>query len=85
MVDRPFSFMTITSTHNPRIRSLRRLRTRKHRQEEGLFMAEGEDLLEAALAHGAPPRTVPLACGTAAPSCVTSKLEVPLKARTRAM
>ena len=58
MVDRPFSFMTITSTHNPRIRSMRKLRTRKQRQEEGLFMAEGEDLLEAALAHGAPPRTV---------------------------
>jgi TrmH family RNA methyltransferase len=49
---------TITSTHNARIRSLRKLRERKHRQEEGLFMAEGEDMLTAALAAGMAPRTV---------------------------
>ena len=36
---------TITSTHNPRIRALRKLRERKHREESGLFMAEGEDML----------------------------------------
>ena len=34
---------------------------------------------------GAPPRTVPLASGIAAPFSVTSRLDVPLKARTRAM
>ena len=49
---------TITSTHNPRIRALRKLRDRRHREEAGLFMAEGEDMLQAALAAGAPPRTV---------------------------
>jgi TrmH family RNA methyltransferase len=49
---------TITSTHNPRIRALRKLRERKHREESGLFMAEGEDMLDAALRHGAVPRTV---------------------------
>jgi TrmH family RNA methyltransferase len=49
---------TITSTQNPRIRSLRKLRERRHRAEAGLFMAEGEDMLAAALAAGAPPRTV---------------------------
>ena len=49
---------TITSTHNPRISALRKLRERKHREESGLFMAEGEDMLDAALRHGAVPRTV---------------------------
>ena len=49
---------TITSTHNPRIRSLRKLRDRRHRADEGLFMAEGEDMLAAALAAGTAPRTV---------------------------
>ena len=48
----------ITSTHNPRIRALRKLRDRRHREEAGLFMAEGEDMLETALRHGAVPRTV---------------------------
>ena len=49
---------TITSTHNARIRSLRKLRERRHRQEEGVFTAEGEDMLEAALAAGTAPRAV---------------------------
>jgi TrmH family RNA methyltransferase len=49
---------TITSPQNPRIRALRRLRERKHREQEGVFMAEGEDMLEAALRHGAVPRAV---------------------------
>jgi TrmH family RNA methyltransferase len=49
---------TITSTHNPRIRALRKLRARKGREESGAFMAEGEDLLAAAQRAGAAPRTV---------------------------
>jgi TrmH family RNA methyltransferase len=49
---------TITSTHNPRIRALRRLRDRRHREESGLFMAEGEDMLAAALSHGSEPQAV---------------------------
>jgi TrmH family RNA methyltransferase len=49
---------TITSTHNPRIRELRKLRDRRRRDETGTFMAEGEDMLEAALRAGAVPRTV---------------------------
>ena len=49
---------TITSTHNPRIRDLRRLRDRRRRRETDTFMAEGEDMLEAALRAGAAPRTV---------------------------
>jgi TrmH family RNA methyltransferase len=48
----------ITSTHNPRIRALRKLRERRYREESGLFMAEGEDMLDAALRLDAVPRTV---------------------------
>jgi RNA methyltransferase, TrmH family len=49
---------TITSTHNSRIRALRKLRERKEREEQRLFMAEGEDMLDAALGDGAVPQTV---------------------------
>jgi TrmH family RNA methyltransferase len=45
----------ITSAHNPRLRLLRRLHSRRQREREGLFAAEGEDLLEAALAEGIEP------------------------------
>jgi RNA methyltransferase, TrmH family len=49
---------TITSKSNERLKELRKLRERKHRERSGLFAAEGEDLIAAALAHGRPPRTV---------------------------
>jgi RNA methyltransferase, TrmH family len=49
---------SITSPQNSRIRSLRKLRDRKHRTEQQLFMAEGEDLLAAALAQERPPQAV---------------------------
>lgn len=42
----------ITSHHNEKLKSLRKLQDKKHRVETGLFVAEGEDLVEAALAHG---------------------------------
>jgi TrmH family RNA methyltransferase len=48
----------ITSRRNQRLRELRRLQQRKHRREQGLFLAEGEDLVAEALRHGAAPRTV---------------------------
>jgi TrmH family RNA methyltransferase len=48
----------ITSKRNPRLRELRRLHDRKHRREQGLFVAEGEDLVAEALRHGVVPRTV---------------------------
>jgi hypothetical protein len=35
--------------------------------------------------RGAPARTAPVACGTGAPSSVTSALATPLKARARSM
>ena len=36
----------ITSPHNEKLKLVRKLRERKHREREGLFVTEGEDLLE---------------------------------------
>jgi RNA methyltransferase, TrmH family len=44
----------ITSKDNEKLKLIRRLGERRHRQREGLFVAEGEDLVEAAEAAGAP-------------------------------
>ena len=43
----------ITSHDNEKLKLVRKLRERKHREREGLFATEGEDLLEAGLAAGA--------------------------------
>ena len=48
----------ITSKSNPRLKELRKLHDRKHRERAGLFMAEGEDMLTAALKHGRVPETL---------------------------
>jgi TrmH family RNA methyltransferase len=48
----------ITSPHNEKLKLVRRLRDRRHREREDLFATEGEDLLEAGLAAGAEPRFV---------------------------
>jgi RNA methyltransferase, TrmH family len=45
----------ITSPHNEKLTLIRKLRERKHREREGLFVTEGEDLLRAGLAAGAEP------------------------------
>lgn len=47
--------MTITGSHNEKLKLVRRLQQRKHREREGLFLGEGEDLLAAARAAGAEP------------------------------
>ncbi len=49
---------TITSKSNRRVKDVRKLHDRKHRERAGLFMAEGEDMLAAALNHGHMPETV---------------------------
>ncbi len=54
----------IESKDNEKLKLVRRLRERKHRDREGLFVTEGEDLLEAGLAAGAKPRFVLVAAGT---------------------
>jgi len=48
----------ITSRSNPHLKELRKLHDRKHRDRTGLFVAEGEDMLAAALNHGHVPDTV---------------------------
>jgi TrmH family RNA methyltransferase len=48
----------ITSKNNDKLKLIRRLHERKHREHEGLFIAEGEDLVVAAEAAGAEPEFV---------------------------
>jgi TrmH family RNA methyltransferase len=43
----------ITSPHNDKLKLIRKLQARKHRERTGLFCAEGEDLVEAAERAGA--------------------------------
>jgi RNA methyltransferase, TrmH family len=45
---------TITSPHNPRLKELRKLQRRRERERSGRFLAEGEDLVAAAVAAGRP-------------------------------
>jgi RNA methyltransferase, TrmH family len=54
----------IESPHNEKLKLVRKLRERKHREREGAFVTEGEDLLEAGLAAGAEPRFVLVAAGS---------------------
>ena len=48
--------MTITSKDNEKLKLVRKLAERKHRQREGLFVTEGEDLLAAGRAASREPR-----------------------------
>jgi TrmH family RNA methyltransferase len=48
----------ITSAHNQRLKELRKLHDRKHRERTGSFLAEGEDLLQEALRWRKPPEAV---------------------------
>jgi len=53
----------IESPHNERLTLVRKLAQRKHREREGLFLTEGEDLLEAGLAAGEEPALLLTAAG----------------------
>jgi TrmH family RNA methyltransferase len=53
----------ITSPHNEKLKQVRSLRERRGRERAGLFLTEGEDLLEAGLASGAEPRLLLSAAG----------------------
>jgi TrmH family RNA methyltransferase len=46
----------ITSPQNEKLKLIRSLRERRGREREGLFLTEGEDLLEAGISSGAEPR-----------------------------
>ena len=54
----------ITSPANEKLKLVRKLHERRHRDREELFSTEGEDLLEAGLAAGAVPRFVLVADGS---------------------
>jgi TrmH family RNA methyltransferase len=54
----------IKSPQNEKLTLARKLRQRKHREREGLFVGEGEDLLEAALAAGREPVELLTAAGS---------------------
>ncbi len=58
---------TIASPQNEKLKLVRKLRDRKHREREALFATEGEDLLAAGLAAGAEPRFVLTAAGAELP------------------
>lgn len=49
---------TITSLHNPRVKSIRALRQRKYRQREGRFLIEGIRIVAEAQENGAPIETL---------------------------
>jgi TrmH family RNA methyltransferase len=54
----------ISSPDNEKLKLVRKLRERKHREREGLFVTEGEDLVEAGLATGAEPHFLLSAAGS---------------------
>ncbi len=54
----------IESPDNEKLKLVRKLAQRKHREREAAFVTEGEDLLEAGLAAGAEPRFVLVAAGS---------------------
>ena len=56
--------MTITSSHNDKLKEIRRLTRRRTREDAGRFVAEGEDLVAAARAAGWMPRTLLAAAGS---------------------
>jgi len=54
----------IESPHNEKLKLVRKLRERKHREREQLFVSEGEDLIAAGLAAGVDPRALLVAPGS---------------------
>jgi RNA methyltransferase, TrmH family len=54
----------IESPHNEKLKLVRKLRERKHREREQLFVSEGEDLIAAGLAAEAEPRALLVAPGS---------------------
>ncbi len=54
----------IESPHNEKLKLVRKLRERKHRERQGLFATEGEDLVAAGVDGGAEPRLLLSAAGS---------------------
>ena len=72
----------ITSRDNERLKRVRKLLgARKHREETGLFAAEGEDLVDAARAAGVEPVDLLVAGETVEPALLASISTLPHPAR----
>jgi TrmH family RNA methyltransferase len=72
----------ITSRDNERLKRVRKLLAgRKHREESGLFAAEGEDLVDAARAAGVEPVDLLVAGETVEPALLSSVSTLPHAAR----
>jgi TrmH family RNA methyltransferase len=75
----------ITSAANPRLKLVRRLQSRSQRQRTGLFVCEGEDLVDAALAAGLEPVDLLVAGDTIEPELLASVSTLPHPARVLAV
>ena len=62
----------ITSPDNPKLKTIRQLADVRHRRRSGLFVAEGEDLVEAAAAAGAEPELL-LVAGVDVEECLLAE------------
>ena len=71
----------ITSASNPRLKLVRRLQSRAQRARTGLFVCEGEDLVEAAVAAGLEPVELLVAGETVAPELLAAVSTLPHSAR----
>jgi len=76
----------ITSAHNAKLKLIRRLLdSRRQREKEGLFVVEGEDLVEAARAAGIEPVELLVAGETITPEALASVSTLPHPARVIAV
>ena len=75
----------ITSAHNPKLKLIRRLlASRRQRESSGLFVCEGEDLVEAARAAGIEPVELLVAGEDVEPELLAERLDArPPAARAR--
>jgi TrmH family RNA methyltransferase len=67
----------ITSRDNATLRLVRKLHQRKHREETGLFVCEGEDLVSAATRAGVEPRELLVAGENVLPELVARVSDLP--------
>jgi TrmH family RNA methyltransferase len=72
----------ITSKDNAKLILVRKLRQKKHRDETGLFVCEGEDLVEAALAAGIEPLDLLVADENVSAAALATASTLPHPART---
>lgn len=75
----------ITSAANPRLKRIRALQSARRRRRDGLFVAEGEDLVEAGLAAGLEPVDVLRAGEDVSPDLLVTVSTLPHPARVVAV